>query len=114
MLSRPFNSLRYACLAETLNIPVQLQRVLNVKEPLARKAARESRLSPQKLCDGNPQFLLPLHVPKRSHPVGKGPVVTSLESEWLSAPTRMLCRSPRRRFARAPRTSRTPSAGDRR
>src|SRR5262249_12333328 len=76
MLSRPFNSLRYACLAETLNIPVQLQRVLNVKEPLARKAARESRLSPQKLCDGNPQFLLPLHVPKRSHPVGQGPVVT--------------------------------------
>src|SRR5262245_27475135 len=76
MLSRPFNSLRYACLAETLNIPVQLQRILDVKEPLARKAARESRLSPQKLCDGNPHFLLPLHVPKRSHPVGKGPVVT--------------------------------------
>src|SRR5262249_17481216 len=69
-------SLRYACLAETLNIPVQLQRVLDVKEPLARKAPRESRLSPQKLCDGNPQFLLPLHVPKRSHPMGKGPVVT--------------------------------------
>src|SRR5262245_63770208 len=75
MLS-PFNSLRYACLAETLNIRVQLQGVLDVKEPLARKAARESRLSPQKLCDGNPQFLLPLHVSKRSHPVGKGPVVT--------------------------------------
>jgi len=102
MLSRPFNSLRYACLAETLNIPVQLQRVLNVKEPLARKAARESRLSPQKLCDGNPQFLLPLHVPKRSHPVGKGPVVTVWNPNGSLRPPNALSKSPAKICASAP------------
>src|SRR5688572_10849909 len=77
---------RQTCLAQALQVALQLFRILDIEKALARERARKIRLPKPQIRKRGGQLAFPVQVSEGRDPMGERPIVTIGDADRLLCP----------------------------